>query len=237
MTSSRWDYTTPFLTISKLMFMCKISWVPLLHLMMVKIWFVVTYLAACGQRWLKTPKGKIQEAWQEPRDRCSQKDQSPQIFPRRSLSFLSDMIRTANKHTHMYLYLGRAFELVVSASAARAWARSWSRPWTGPGTCTAVTAVFPLVLQSQEKGWRQRLSILFYRKFNVFYFLSITVENTEETATAFGQNKRNSKLRLIIMLHLPSPLPNSSQIWVHWTDNTCLSVGVFDILLSSASNF
>lgn len=58
-------------------------------------------------------------------------------------------------HTHtrtrLHQYLCRALELVVPASAARAWSRSWPRTRAGPGAGAAVAAVFPLLLQRMEK--------------------------------------------------------------------------------------
>lgn len=70
--------------------------------------------------------------------------------------------------THMFLYLGGTFKLVVPSSAARARARSRSGPWTGPGTGTAITAVFPIILGSWVRGWEKRIIYYSYTILSCF---------------------------------------------------------------------
>lgn len=69
-----------------------------------------------------------------------------------SISVSEDQICPRFKQQHASLYLGGASELVVSASAARAWTRSRSGTRTGSGARAAVGAVFPLILQSTQRG-------------------------------------------------------------------------------------
>lgn len=68
------------------------------------------------------------------------------------ISVSEDQICPGFKQQHASLYLGGASELVVSASAARAWTRSRSGTRTGSGARAAVGAVFPLILQSTQRG-------------------------------------------------------------------------------------